>query len=187
MFVHYTVSRHFSQPSLVEITTQRAEASYTFCLSDLPKLDLQIDKGTDLTAWPLQWKSYCSLSGLANEGATKKVEVLSLCFSRETLAIVQNLGLTGNERKDMTAIIEADEALQSYVDGHLNKTVKRRNFCRHKQQLRETFDDFLITLRELAKSCKFCSEMCTEKNIWDQAIEGVYDGDTVEDLLQETT
>ena len=31
------------------------------------------------------------------------------------------------------------------------------------------------------KTCKFCSEMCMEKN---QVIEGVYDCDTVEDLLQ---
>ena len=27
--------------------------------------------------------------------------------------------------------------------------------------------------------------MCMEKNIQDQVIEGIYDGDTVEDLLQE--
>ena len=158
----------------------RAEASYTFRLSDLPKLDLQVDKGTDFTAWRLQWKSYCSLSGLTREEASKQVEALSLCFSRETLAIVQNLGLTNDERKDVTAIIEA---LQRYVDGHLNETVERRNFRRRVQQPGETFDDFLISLRELAKTCKFCSESCTEKNIRDQIIEGVSNGDTVEDLL----
>ena len=51
--------------------------------------------------------SYCSLSGLANEEASKQVEALNLCFSRETLAVVQNLGLTDDDRKDVTAIIEA--------------------------------------------------------------------------------
>ena len=69
-------------------------SSYTFRLSDLPKLDLQVDRGTDFTAWHLQWRSYCNLSGLAGQEASKKVEALSLCFSRETLSIVQNLGLT---------------------------------------------------------------------------------------------
>ena len=155
---------------------------YTFHLSDLPKLDLQIDKGTDFTAWHLLWKSYCSLSGLANEEALKQVEALSLCFSRGTLSIVQNLGLTDEERKNVTVIIEA---LQSCIDGHLNETVKRRNFHLRKQQPGESFDNFLISLWELAKICSFCSEMCMEKNIRDQVIEGVYDGDTVEDLLQE--
>ena len=120
--------------------------------------------------------------GLANEEALKQVEALSLCFLRETLSIIQNLGLTDEERKNMTVIIEA---LQSYVDGHLNETVERRNFCRRKQQPRECFDDFLISLWELSKTCRFYSEMCTEKNVRDQVIEGVYDSDAVEDLLQE--
>ena len=33
--------------------------------------------------------------------------------------------------------------------------------------------------------CKFCSDDCTRKNIRDQIIEGLLDGDTVEHLLQE--
>ena len=36
----------------------------------------------------------------------------------------------------------------------------------------------------IAKTCKFCSEICT-KNILDQIIEGIYNGDTIKDLLQE--
>ena len=156
--------------------------SYTFRLSDLPKLDLQVDRGTDFTAWRLQWRSYCNLSGLAVQEASKKVEALSLCFSRETLSIVQNLGLTTEQRNDVTQTIEA---LQRYVDGHLNETVERRNFRRRVQQPGETFDDFIIALRELAKTCKFCSDECAEKSIRDQVIEGVSDGDTIEDLLQE--
>ena len=117
------------------------ERPYTFRLSDLPRLDLQVDKGTDFTAWRIQWDSYCSLSGLAKEVAEKQVEALTLCFSRETLSIVQHLGLTTAEKKDVAKIIEA---LQRYVDGHLNETVERRNFRRRVQQPGETFDDFLI-------------------------------------------
>ena len=58
----------------------RTGTSYTFCLSDLPKLDLQVDKGTDFAIWCLQWTSYCSLSGLSREVASKQVEALSLFF-----------------------------------------------------------------------------------------------------------
>ena len=34
------------------------------------------------------------------------------------------------------------------------------------------------------KTCRFCSETCAQKSIRDQIIEGLSDGDTVEDLLQ---
>ena len=37
--------------------------------------------------------SYSNLSGLVNQPAAKQVQALSLCFSGETLAIEQNLGL----------------------------------------------------------------------------------------------
>ena len=42
-----------------------------------------------------------------------------------------------------------------------------------------------MSLRELAKTCNFCSDQCTQKNIRDQIIKGLLDGDTVEDLLKE--
>ena len=49
-----------------------------------------------------------------------------------------------------------------------------------------SFDDFLISLHELVKTWNFCSETCTQKNIWDQIIEGLLDSNTVEALLQES-
>ena len=54
---------------------------------------------------------------------------------------------------------------------------------RRVQQPGKTFDDYLIALRELAKMCNFCSEECTQKNIRDQIIKGISNGDTVEHLL----
>ena len=63
--------------------------------------------------------------------------------------------------------------------------MERRKFRRRVQQGGEIFDDFLVFLRELAKTCNFCSDTCTQKNIRDQTIEGLLDGDIVEDLLKE--
>lgn len=157
--------------------------TYTFRQGDLPKLDLQIDRGSDFAAWKAQWDSYASLSGLSEESATKQVQALTLCFSRDTLAIVQNLGLSEDERKNVSSIISA---IKRYIDGHINESVERRNFRRRTQQPGETFDDFLISLRELVKTCNFCSETCTQKNIRDQIIEGLLDNDVVETLLQES-
>ena len=67
--------------------------------------------------------------------------------------------------------------------GKSTSPVERRNFRRCVQQEGETFDDFLVSLRELAKTRRFCSDECTQKNIRDQIIAG--HSDIVEDLLKE--
>ena len=122
---------------------------YVFRQGDLPKLDLQVDRGTDFQAWREQWESYSSLLELDKEPKAKQVKALTLCFSRETLSIVNNLGLTQEQRENANDIITA---LKRYVDGHVNETVERRNFRRRTQQPGETFDDFLVSLSFFAAS-----------------------------------
>ena len=157
--------------------------TFTFRQGDLPKLDVQVDRGPDFVAWQAQLECYLNLSGLAKEPATKQALALTLCFSRDTQAIVQNLGLTEEQRGNVDAVIRA---LKRYIDGHVNDTVERRNFRRRTQQQGESFDDFLVSLRELVKTCNFCLDACIQKNIRDQIIEGLLDGDTIGTLLQET-
>ncbi len=158
-------------------------ARYVFRTSDLPKLDLDTDRGTDFHAWHQQWLAYCSLSGLSTEDAPKQVQALQLCFSRETLNIVDNLGLTVAQKADQAQIIAA---LKVYVDGQVNESIERRNLRQRTQQVGELFDDFLISLRELAKTCNFCNNDCLQKAIRDQIIEGLQDGESIQELLQVT-
>ena len=115
---------------------------YVFRQGNLPRLDLQVDRGSDFAAWQAQWDSYVSLSGLSAESGDKQVQALTLCFSRETLTIVQNLGLDDEERKSVTSIIGA---IKRYIEGHINESVERRNFRCRTQQPGESFDDFLVS------------------------------------------
>ena len=71
--------------------------SYTFRPGDLPKLDLQVDREADFKAWKTQWEAYLSLSGLATQEDAKQVQALTLCFSRETVTIIENLGLSADQ------------------------------------------------------------------------------------------
>ena len=48
-------------------------------------------------------------------------------------------------------------AIQWYVKGQMNESVERQTFRRRVQQPGESFDDFLVSLHELAKTCQFCS------------------------------
>lgn len=156
--------------------------TYVFRHGDLPKLDLQVDRGSDFKAWKAQWDAYISLSGLAEQEPAKQVQALTLCFSRETVTIVDNLGLTAAQRRDATRIVAA---ISQYVEGQMNESVERRHFRQRRQQPGESFDDFLVSLRELAKTCNFCTDECTQKSIRDQIVEGLLDGDAIEDLLKE--
>ena len=157
--------------------------TYTFRPGDLPRLDLQVDRGTDFKAWKTQWEAYQSLSGLGTQSQRKQVQALTLCFTRETLTIVENLGVSETQRGSIEAILTT---LQRYIEGQINESVERCHFRQCKQQQGESFDDFLLSLRELAKTCKFCSDECIQKSIRDQIVEGLMDGDTVEDLLKES-
>jgi len=55
------------------------------------------------------------------------------------------------------------DAMQQYIDGHINETVEYRNFRCQIQQPGEPFDNYLILLWELAKTCKFCSKSFLQK------------------------
>ena len=112
---------------------------YIFQQGDLPKLDIQVDRGSYFTVWKAQWESYMSLSGLSEESDEKKVQVLTLCFTHETLSIIHNLGLSDAEKKDVGAIIAT---IKKYINSHINTSVEHRHFCRCTQQSGECFDDF---------------------------------------------
>ena len=80
--------------------------SFVFRPGDLPKLDLQIDRGADFKAWKTQLEAYLALSGLGDQDATKQVQALTLYFSRETVTVVENLELTTEQRKDVKEIVK---------------------------------------------------------------------------------
>ena len=104
------------------------------------------------------WISYISLSRLDEESAATQIQALTLCFSCETLTFVDNLGLSTEQCENVLAIITA---IKQHVDGHINESVECYNFRKWVQQCGKTFDDYLVALCELIKTCNFCSPACT--------------------------
>lgn len=98
-----------------------------------------------------------------NKGTTAN----TFCLLRETLAIVNNLGLSVGQRNDVDAIIST---IKCHINGQINESVDRHNLRSHTQQTGESFDDFFVALRKLIKICNFCSNQCTQKNIRDHII-----------------
>ena len=75
-----------------------------------------------------------------DEDTAKQVKALTLCLSREMLAIVHNLGLSKAQMKKPSTIIEA---MQRYMDRHINETMEHHKFRRPMQQQGETFDNYV--------------------------------------------
>ena len=94
---------------------------FAFRLSDLPKLALQVSRGTDFESWKTQWTAYVNLSGLSEELAETKVQALNLCFSCKTLTIINNLRLTTDQKKDVDVIIHA---IKNHINGHRNESIE---------------------------------------------------------------
>ena len=154
---------------------------YNFRKNDIPKLDLETDRN-NFTSWIEKWTAYAALSGLNEENATTQYNVLRLALSRETANVVANLGLTEEDKQNVPKIIDA---LKKHVAGSVNETVERKSFRMRKQHMHESFDDYVIALRDLVKTCNYCNDECINKGLRDQIIEGLRDGDTVEELLQQ--
>ena len=149
---------------------------FTFRRSVIPRLDLDVDRGSNFKAWLEEWSAYHAVSGLSDQEAETQYHVLRLAFSRDTATVIDNLGLPNEDRKKVDKIIEA---LKTHMQGAVNETVERRNFRKRRQRKQESFDDFLVALRDLVKTCCYCTYACVNNALRDQVIEGLQDGDTV--------
>ena len=66
--------------------------------------------------------------------------------------------------------------LKRHVEGRVNETIERRNLRQRTQQVGESFDDYLVSLHDLTKTCNFCNNECLQIALCDQIIEGLFDG-----------
>ena len=106
--------------------------AFVFRQGDLPKLDLQVDRGSDFKAWKIQWEAYFSLSGLDDQTAEKQVQALTLSLSRETLTIVENLGLTDAQRKSAKEIITYIMRTHTFIHAHRSLPLHNNHYqCPH--------------------------------------------------------
>ena len=143
------------------------------------RLDISTDRGELFAFWEQRWKDYALLSGLTQQPIDVQMAILRSCFSDDTLKIVRNLSSDAQKTPD-TVI----DALRTHARGQVNVVMERRNFNLRSQHAGELFDDFVMDLRDLAKTCDFC-DACEESLIRDRVVVGIRDSDIAERLLAE--
>ena len=159
-------------------TKQRSKnKTYTFWQGDLPKLDLMSIAA--LTSRPGKHSGKpTSVYFEARLKQWKQVQSAHSMFKRDSNGSWESRPQhrTARQMKDIVATI------QRHVEGQVNEFVEGCHFCQRKQQHGESFDDFLVSL---PRHAGFVVKNAPKKSIRDQIVEGLLDGDTVEDLLKE--
>ena len=143
------------------------------------KLDLSVDRGERFITWKSRWQDYALLSKLSTKESEVQMAIFRSCLDDETLKVMRQLTVAEGDEKKPDKYIEK---LEEHANGLLNVTIERRNLNLRTQQEGETFDDFLISLKELLKTCNYC-ETCADVVIIDRIVIGLRDGDTIEKLL----
>ena len=136
-----------------------------FLTSLLPsKLDVATDIGESFSLWERRWLDYCDLSEMDKKSKEQQMAIFRACLSDDTLKIVLNLDLDDTKKDKHKDVLEA---LRLHAQGTANVVIERRKFNLRVQQEGGSFDNFLTSLRELAKTCKFCDN-CQESLLRDR-------------------
>lgn len=142
------------------------------------RLDIASDRGELFLIWKERWEDYTLLSGLQTAEPRVQMAALRSCLTDETIRVLRNLELSDSERLDVKASISA---LEKYANGQVNEVLERKRFNERVQGDGENFDDFLTSLRELSRSCNFCTT-CNDSLIRDRIVTGLSSTETVKSL-----
>ena len=74
---------------------------------------------------------------------------------------------------ETTSLSDTIRAMEDHLRNQRNIILDRRDFYRRNQHPDESFDDYLITLKEISEFCDFCRH-CTEDRLRDRIITGKY-------------
>ena len=150
-----------------------------------PTFDIETEADT-FDQWKVQWEAFTYTSGLRNidDNAERRrytLMALMVALSRETIRTVQNLNVDDETRPDNII-----KALEVHIKGSINEIVYRRKFYQRHRQEGESFNHWLIELRDIARKCNFarCCNNCETLQLRDMIVVGIQNEDTQQELLE---
>lgn len=132
-----------------------------------------------------RFKQSYDIFEIAAEIKSKPEEVRIATFlntiGNEALEVFNSFDLSTNERNSYDSIINAFEV---FCKTRVNETYERFKFFKRKQRENEPFNDFLMDIRKLAKSCGFVN--LESSLLKDQIVSGIFSDQTRKELLKTT-
>lgn len=142
-------------------------------------LDLSRDRGERFQVWKESWDDYVLLTGLDHAAPNIQLAALKNVMTAESRRVLRNLDITESDRTDPDAVLAA---IERFAVGQVNEVIERKRFNERVQSEGEPFDDYLTSLRELSRSCKFCAN-CNDSLIRDRVVMGLRSAETIKSLL----
>ena len=137
----------------------------------------------EFSNWKIKLDDYILLNSVNKLELIEQKAVFRSLLDDEWLRIIQFVIDTkiDDEDSDISSIVEA---MQTYLRSQRNVVLDRKSFYSRNQHPGEKFDDYYMTLQDIADFCDFC-QICIEDQYRDRIITGILDEETVRELLAE--
>ena len=134
--------------------------------------------------WKQTWINYAVVAKITSQDAQYQKALFLCTIGQGALEIFNTFRYNTGEdpEKVDTIIAKFDE----YFTGEVNETYERFKFNQRNQEVGESFDAYLIALRNMAETCNFCTcPRMTDSLLRDRIVLGIKNGDARKRLLQE--
>lgn len=143
-------------------------------------INSELDMAQEWAEWIELYEHFYNSTELSKKSVEVQASTLIAVLGREGLKVLNNLGLSSDEKKDQTVI---KAKLQAHFVPSRNKTYERCQFHRIKQQECEMFEDFLQRLKTQVTRCSYAS--LEDEFVMDQIAIGIRSEETRQKLWME--
>ena len=144
------------------------------------KLDIRGNLATNWRHFKRVWENYEIATGLKDKDDELRVATLLTCIGGDALSVYDGLKFQNDEdRKNIIKVLQ----VLDFCIGQTNEIYERYTFNKREQEVNETIDSYVASLRSLVKTCRFGG--LEEEMIRDRIVLGIRDNHTRKKLLQE--
>lgn len=137
----------------------------------------------EFVTWKQKFQDYILLTGVDKASNEQQKAVLRSLLDDEWFRII-TFALSIKMEEATTTTDTIITQMQEHLRSQRNIVLDRKEFYLRNQQPDEKFDDYYVSLQEIAGFCNFCNECITDQ-YRDRIVTGINSEETVKTLLSE--
>ena len=137
----------------------------------------------EFTTWRQKFEDYRLLTGINKVPNEQQKAVLRSLLDDEWFRVTK-FALNIKMDDPNTTVDTILTQMQQHLRSQRNVVLDRQEFYMRNQQPDEKFDEYFVSLQEIAGFCDFCDQ-CLNQQYRDRIVTGIQSEETVKDLLSE--